>query len=62
MKTQKQIRDSFWSNFPEYANEKRSRKKQNDYKCDIRCAFVDYVDMLAKDGEITWKMARKVTL
>ena len=60
--TQKQIREMFWDAFPEFAVERRSRKKQNDYHCDIRCAFVDYVDMLCKNGVISAKLAWRATL
>ena len=40
MKTQAQVRDSFWDSYPEYQREKRSRKRQNDYRTDIRVASV----------------------
>ena len=62
METQSQVRDSFWNSYPEFQQEKRSRKRQNDYRADIRMAWVDHVDMLAKDGAITEKLAASVTL
>jgi hypothetical protein len=62
MKTQKQVRESFWEAFPQYASERRTRKRQNDYRADIRMAFVDYVDMLSRDGTISEKLALRVTL
>ena len=58
----KQVRDSFWEAHPEFRAQRRSRKKQNDYCTDIRCAFVDYVDYLRKDGQITDQTAQNVTL
>ena len=58
----KEIRSSFWNNHPEFKNEFRTRKKQNDYRCDIRAAFVDYVDFLHKSGQITENQAKNITL
>ena len=54
----------FWDEIAtdEMRKEYRTRKTQNDYSCDIRCAFVDFVDSLAKDGQITWKQADNLTL
>jgi len=62
MKTQIEIRNSFWESYPEFKTERRSRKRQNDYKTDIRVSFVDYVDSLQKSGVITEKLAFRATL
>ena len=62
MTTIKQVRQSFWVNFPQFKSEFRTRKNQNDYRTDIRVSFTDYVDYLLKDGIITEKLANKVTL
>jgi hypothetical protein len=62
MKTQSQIRIAFWDSFPEYQSFYRKGKKQNDYKTDIRVAFVDFVDHLQKQGIINEKLAERVTL
>jgi len=62
MTTQKQIRDSFWEINEQWADARRSRKTHNDYNSTIRCAFVDYVDSLAKSGKISEKLADRVTL
>jgi len=62
MTTQKQVRESFWNAHPQFKSEYRSRTRQNDYKCDIRCSFVDYVDRLERDGQISEKLANRVTL
>ncbi len=35
---------------------------QNDYPNDVRMAFVDYVDSLARNGEISEALAQKATL
>ena len=58
----KQVRDLFFEEFPEYRSERRSRKSQNDYSCDCRCAFVDFVDYLRKSGEISDRTADNITL
>jgi len=60
--TFKQVRDLFFENFPEFQSERRVRKHQNEYSCDCRCAFCDFVDSLNKDGQITDKQADKITL
>jgi hypothetical protein len=62
MKTQAQVRASFWGAFPEFADQYRKTYRQNQYNATIRTAFVDYVDSLAKGGEITEKLASRVTL
>jgi hypothetical protein len=60
--TQKQVRESFWQAHPQFINERRSRKTQNDYRTDIRVSFTDHVDHLMKDGQISESLAYKVTL
>lgn len=62
MKTQKEVRAAFWESFPEFKPEFRVSKRQNDYRTDIRCAFVDYVDYLNKDGQISDSLTNRVTL
>jgi len=62
LKTISQVRANFWDNHPEYKPERRTRKRQNDYNATIRTAFVDYVDYLHRDGQISDAMAQKVTL
>ena len=58
----KQVRNLFFEEFPEYRSERRARKSQNDYSCDCRCAFVDFVDYLLKSGEISERTANNITL
>ena len=62
--TQKQLRKEFWETFPEL-----SRRKIKNYAgtgtmhtTDTRCAFVDWVDTLSKDGDIFPDLAERVTL
>lgn len=62
MTTQTEIRDSFWHSFPQFAPERRTRKRQNDYRADIRMSFVDYVDSLSRNGQITEALANRITL
>jgi hypothetical protein len=61
--TQKQVRSAFWAEFearPDYVPQ--FRKPQNQCPTDTRCAFVDYVDSLARDGQISEALAERVTL
>jgi hypothetical protein len=62
MKTIKEVRDSFWESFPQFKNEYRKTKRQNQYKTDIRVCFVEHVDYLTKSGLISEKLASRVTL
>ena len=62
LKTTFEVRNSFWNEHPQFLNEYKKIKRQNEYSCDCRCAFVDYVDYLKKDGVISEKLAYKVTL
>ena len=64
--TFKQIRVNFWEMLKEvnpelYKQGKRS-KPQNEQVTDIRVSFVDYVDSLHRNGEITDKQANSITL
>jgi hypothetical protein len=61
MTTQKQIRNAFWQAH-EGVSGISKRKIRGDYDTDTRCAFVDYVDKLARDGEISEKLANRATL
>lgn len=66
MTTQKQIRESFWQAHPEH--EQHARKwqiktaPQNRHNADTRQAFCDYVEHLARNGEITEALANRATL
>ena len=62
MKTLSELRRCFWDSFPEYKKEYHKGKRQNQYKCDIRMAWVDFVDQMEKSGEITRKLAERATL
>ena len=64
--TQAQVRMGFWETIPDMNRTaerkiKRARPLQ-DFRTDVRCAFVDYVDMLAKDNRMSEALASRVTL
>lgn len=64
--TFKTIRRNFWEMLKEvnpelYKLGKRS-KSQNEQITDIRCSFVDYIDNLHRDGQITDSQANRITL
>ena len=59
--TQKAFREHFWFNHPELTKGGQA-KRQNEYPCDTRCAFVDFVDAEFRAGFITEKLAQKITL
>jgi hypothetical protein len=60
--TQAQVRAAFWQGNQHLRAQFRARKRQNEYGATIRCEFVDFVDMLARDGHIKESLAQKVTL
>lgn len=60
--TQKQLRDAFWLDHPGYAPERRSKKRHNAYRTDIRVSFVDWLDNQARNGNVSEKMAQRATL
>jgi hypothetical protein len=74
MTTQSEIRTSFWAAFPEYQpqfkaipytqNGKRlyRRKVQNEYSATVRSMFVEYVDHLQRNGDISEALAGRATL
>ena len=55
--TIKELRKMFWAEVAtdEMRKEYRSRKTQNDYSTDVRCAWVDFTDHAVKSGWITQK-------
>jgi len=60
METENEIRAAFWEQNPQYAA--HEGKRQNRCPADVRMAFVDFVDMLQKSGQITEGLAQEVTL
>lgn len=62
--TQKEIRQAFWRDHPGMTPHQivdyRSDGKM--HTTDTRCAFVDYVDALARSGTISEALAQRATL
>jgi hypothetical protein len=59
--TQAQVRAAFWEAHPN-ASREMVKGFERCYVCDTRCAFVDFVDHLARDGHISEALASRVTL
>ena len=66
MTNQKQIRAAFWGAYPHLAEQAREAgiltKPQNFHCATVRCAFVDFVDSLHRNGSISDALAERVTL
>ena len=62
MKTQVEVRKAFWTMHPEFMSEYKSRKRQNEYSCNVRVSFCDFVESLRRDRAITEALAFRVTL
>lgn len=60
--TFKKIRDMFFEEYPEFKSERKRNKQQNDFSCTCRCMFCDFVDYLAKSGQITESQSDTITL
>lgn len=66
MTTQAQVRAAFWcdhENVPGITRRKIKNYSGNGtmHNTDTRCAFVDYVDMLSRNGDISQALAERVT-
>ena len=66
---QKQIRAAFWESFPDlprrryrYSPNRSDKNAPLVYPIDTRCAFVDFLDSLARDGQISEALAARATL
>lgn len=69
--TQKQIRTAFWQAYRrgDFQLLRATPKLVTNYSgtgkmhtTDTRCAFVDWLDGLSKDGEVSAELANRVTL
>jgi hypothetical protein len=65
--TQKQVRAAFWETFAGEPGISRRKIKHYSgsgkmHNTDTRCAFVDFIDALARDGRISESLAERVTL
>ena len=54
-----EVRAAFWQG---WRGCPRPKKVAGDWPTDIRCEFVDFVDMLARDRHISGALAQRVTL
>jgi hypothetical protein len=61
---QKELRRLFWQTFPNLNRKKIANYSGNGkmYRTDTRCAFVDWIDALSKDGTISQELAQRATL
>lgn len=66
MTTQKQIRAAFWEAHPDHEAHALmwgiKTAPHNRHNAETRTAWVDFLDYLAKAGEITEKLAFRATL
>lgn len=64
--TQRELRKRFWQDHPDYAFQAREAgiisKRQNEHCATVRCAFVDWLDMMHRNGEISDALANRATL
>lgn len=64
--SQKELRAAFWAENPELEQIARKRgtfsKGQNSQNCDTRMAWVDFVDSMARSGQISEKLAFRAAL
>jgi len=60
--TQSQVRAAFWEAHPNASRERVKGFEPRVYVCDTRCAFVDFVDALHRNGDISDELADRVTL
>jgi len=69
MTNQAQIRAAFWQAFPDlprrryrYSPNRADKTAELVYPIDTRCAFVDFLDSLHRDGQISEALANRATL
>ena len=64
--SQKELRREFWAQHPHFAEQARAAgiisKGQNEHCCTVRCTFVDWLDGLAKSGQVSDRFANRATL
>lgn len=64
--TQKQIRSEFWAQNPSFDRQAREagiRSKSQNFQCaTVRCAFIDFVESLHRDGQISDALVNRATL
>lgn len=60
--TEGQVRRAFWQGNEHLRQHYKRGQRQNEYCATVRSEFVDFVDMLARDGFISESLAQRVTL
>lgn len=62
--TARAVRAAFWKMADPMNGDGITRRKlpDGDYTADTRCAFVDFVDHLAREGAISERLAQRVIL
>lgn len=63
---QRDLRRAFWAAHPHFAEQAREAgilsKRQNHHCATVRCAFVDWLDALQRDGRISSALADRASL
>lgn len=62
IKTVTELRKAFWEEHPEFKEFYIKGARQNQYKCDIRVAFVDFVNSKRRDESISASLSYRATL
>lgn len=57
--TQRELRREFWETFPRW---QRRKMREGEYMCDVRVAFCDWLDSLARNGDVSEALAQRATL
>ena len=64
--TQRELRQRFWQDYPHFAEQARAAgvisKGQNAQCATVRCTFVDWLDVMHRNGEISGALAFRATL
>jgi hypothetical protein len=55
-----ELREAFWQEHPQFAM--RGNGRQNQQPADTRAAFVDWIDYLERNDEISEELAEDATL
>lgn len=57
---EEEVRAAFWQEHPQF--EMRGNGRQNSQPADTRAAFVDWIDQLERNDDISEELAQDVTL
>ena len=64
--TQKELRKAFWEAHPSFDHQAREAgirsKSQNHHCATVRVTWCEFVDMMARDGQISESLAQRATL